>query len=186
MQEFPGIFLKNFYGNALPERTLKASLNLKGLTIRKDPLSFRSALICCKERNVRPTRMLVTGIFAEEAEKPFSVTSRNPQTKIGDVRSSLFVGVCINRTSENMQEIYWRRAMPKCLFNKVASNFTEITFWLGCSTVNLLHIFKTPFPKNTSGGLLLSCFQNRYFLRNAQQKTYCGALFSTVASLYFG
>ena len=25
----------------------------------------------------------------------------------------------------------------------------------GCSPVNLLHIFRTPFSKNTSGGLLL-------------------------------
>ena len=39
--------------------------------------------------------------------------------------------------------------MPKCDFNKVA-------FWHGPSPVNLLHIFRTPFPKNTSGRLLLS------------------------------
>ena len=32
--------------------------------------------------------------------------------------------------------------MPKCLRR-------------GCSPVNLLQIFRTPFPKNTSGGLLL-------------------------------
>ena len=41
--------------------------------------------------------------------------------------------------------------MPKCDFNKVAF---EITFRHGCSPVNLLHIFRTPFYKNTSGGLL--------------------------------
>ena len=35
------------------------------------------------------------------------------------------------------------------------SNFIEITFWHGCSHINLLHIFRTPFPKNTSGELLL-------------------------------
>ena len=35
------------------------------------------------------------------------------------------------------------------------SNFIEITLRHGCSPVNLLHIFRTPFPKNTSGGLLL-------------------------------
>ena len=34
------------------------------------------------------------------------------------------------------------------------SNFIEITLRHGCSPVNLLHIFTTPFPKNTSGGLL--------------------------------
>ena len=40
--------------------------------------------------------------------------------------------------------------MPKCNFN-----FIEITLRHGCSPVNLLHIFRTPFPKNTSGRLLL-------------------------------
>ena len=37
----------------------------------------------------------------------------------------------------------------------VLCNFIEITLPYGCSPVNLLHIFRTPFPKNTSGGLLL-------------------------------
>ena len=40
--------------------------------------------------------------------------------------------------------------MSKGNFNKV-----EITLRHGCSPVNLLHIFRTTFPKNTSGGLLL-------------------------------
>ena len=35
------------------------------------------------------------------------------------------------------------------------SNFTEITLCYGYSPVNLPHIFRTPFPRNTSGGLLL-------------------------------
>ena len=38
---------------------------------------------------------------------------------------------------------------------KLQSNFIEIAFRYGCSPVNLLHIFRTPFPKNTSEGLLL-------------------------------
>ena len=38
---------------------------------------------------------------------------------------------------------------------KVQSNFIEITFWHGCSPVNLLHIFRTTFSNNTSGWLLL-------------------------------
>ena len=45
--------------------------------------------------------------------------------------------------------------MPKCDFNKVASNFIEITLRHGCSPVKLLHIFRTPFTKNISGRLLL-------------------------------
>ena len=34
------------------------------------------------------------------------------------------------------------------------SNFIEITLRHGCSPVNFLHIFRTPFSKNTSGWLL--------------------------------
>ena len=45
--------------------------------------------------------------------------------------------------------------MLKCAFNKV-SNFIEITLQHGCSPVNLLHIFRTPFVKNTSGRMLLN------------------------------
>ena len=37
---------------------------------------------------------------------------------------------------------------------KLLSNFIEITLRYGCSPVNL-HIFRTPFPGNTSGWLLL-------------------------------
>ena len=38
---------------------------------------------------------------------------------------------------------------------KLQSNFIEITLRHGCSPVNLLHIFRTPFAKNTSGRQLL-------------------------------
>ena len=37
----------------------------------------------------------------------------------------------------------------------VANKFIEITLWHGCSPVNLLHIFRTPFPRYTSWWLLL-------------------------------
>ena len=39
---------------------------------------------------------------------------------------------------------------------KLLCNFIEITRRPGCSPVNLLHIFRTLFPRNTSGGMLLS------------------------------
>ena len=35
-------------------------------------------------------------------------------------------------------------------------NFIEITFWHGCSPVNLQHIFRTSSLENTYGGLLLN------------------------------
>ena len=38
---------------------------------------------------------------------------------------------------------------------KLQGNFIEIELRHGCSPVNLLHIFRTPFPTNISKGLLL-------------------------------
>ena len=53
--------------------------------------------------------------------------------------------------------------MPTCDLKKVAlqlwfilCNFIEIALRHGCSPVNLLHIFRTSFPKKISGGLLLT------------------------------
>ena len=45
---------------------------------------------------------------------------------------------------------------------KLQYNFIEITLRYGCSLVNMLHIFRTHFPRNTSGWLLLNvwCFQS--------------------------
>ena len=37
---------------------------------------------------------------------------------------------------------------------KLQNSFIEITLWHGCSSVNLVHIFRTPFLKNTFGRLL--------------------------------
>ena len=60
--------------------------------------------------------------------------------------------VLSKRCSENMQQIYRRTPMPKCDFN-----LFEIALRRGCSPVNLLHIIRTSFTKNTSGRLLLNC-----------------------------
>ena len=53
--------------------------------------------------------------------------------------------------------------MPKCDFKKVCmisiklhSNFIEITLRHSSSPVDLQRIFRTPLPKNSSGGLLLT------------------------------
>ena len=42
---------------------------------------------------------------------------------------------------------------------KLQSNSIEIALWHGCFSVNLLHIFRTTFPRNTSGWLLLKMFK---------------------------
>ena len=68
------------------------------------------------------------------------------------IRGSPLRGFLRKRCSENMQQIYRRTPVPKCNLNKVAK---QIALRYGCYPVNLLHIFRTPFPKNTSEGLLL-------------------------------
>ena len=45
--------------------------------------------------------------------------------------------------------------MPKCDFKKAAKQLYWNTLHYGGSAVNLLHIFKEPFPKKISGLLLL-------------------------------
>ena len=44
---------------------------------------------------------------------------------------------------------------PSAISIKLQNSFIEITLRDGCSPVNLMHIFRTPFLKNTSGWLLL-------------------------------
>ena len=62
-----------------------------------------------------------------------------------------FTEASLHRCSEYMQQIYWRTPMSKCYFNKVAKQLFEIALRHGGSPLNLLYIFKAPFPKNTSG-----------------------------------
>ena len=65
--------------------------------------------------------------------------------------------------------------MPKFDFNN------EITLLHGCSPVNLLHIFRTPFPKNTSGRLLLD-FLIWFFVADITRQlifTWCNTYFTT-------
>ena len=70
-----------------------------------------------------------------------------------------FTGALGKSCSEKIKQIYRRTSITKCYFNKVASikfNKVEITPRHGFSPVNLMHYFRTPFYKNTSGGLLLT------------------------------
>ena len=70
--------------------------------------------------------------------------------------------VLVKRCFENVQQIYRRTLMLGCDFNKVALQLIEITLRHWCSPVNLLHLFRTPFPKNTSGGLFLKNHLNLF------------------------
>ena len=58
--------------------------------------------------------------------------------------------ICSKFTGEHT----WRSAVSI----KLLCIFIEIALRHGCSPVNLLHIFRTPFSKNTPGHLLWSTF----------------------------
>ena len=64
-------------------------------------------------------------------------------------------GVHRIRCSVNIQQIYRKTSIPKCVSTKLQSKFIRITFRHGCSPENLLYLTWAHFPKNGSGGLLL-------------------------------
>ena len=63
--------------------------------------------------------------------------------------------------------------MPKCSFNKVAMNFIEIALRHEYSPVNLLHIFRISFPKNTPGRLLLNESESDNLQLNKKTRKFC-------------
>ena len=66
-----------------------------------------------------------------------------------------------------MQRIFRRTPMPKMISIKLLCNFIEIIVRHECSPVNLLHIFRTPFPKNNYG--LRSLLKMKYIIHQYRQ-----------------
>ena len=48
-----------------------------------------------------------------------------------------------------------------------------LALWHGCSAANLLHIFRAPFPKNTSGWLLLVALKYCCSFIQSSSKHFC-------------
>ena len=55
---------------------------------------------------------------------------------------------------------------------KLLCNFIGITIRRGCSPVHLPHVFRTAFPKNTSGGLVL-CKKGNSSMPDQKHNEYC-------------
>ena len=80
------------------------------------------------------------------------ITSTSVRQRSGSSHPKVFIGkgvlkICSIFTGEH--------PCRSVISIKLLCNFIEITLRHGCSPVNLLHIFRTSFLKNTSGWLLL-------------------------------
>ena len=89
-----------------------------------------------------------------------SIRSRHSVVFLG----KCFLKICSKFTGE--------RPFRSVISIKLQSNFTEIALRHGYSPINLLHIFRTSFRKNTSGWLLLKCEKYGSRLRNSSCTVY--------------
>ena len=71
--------------------------------------------------------------------------------------------------------------MPKCVSKSI---FIEITLWYGCSAINLLPIYRKPFPKNTSGGLFLKLLLKKNNNGSCTPVTFKMELFVTLVNSF--
>ena len=65
------------------------------------------------------------------------------------------IGALKKRCSKKMQQFYRRHPCWSVISIKLLCNFIEVARWHECSPVNLSYTFRTPFPRSTSGWLLL-------------------------------
>ena len=83
-------------------------------------------------------------------------------------RKNRFLNYSNSMARSSRPEVFLRKGVPKicskftgehpcrsAISIKLLCNFIEIALPHGCSPVNLLHIFRAPFSRNTSGWLLL-------------------------------
>ena len=69
--------------------------------------------------------------------------------KISVLLNSFGILILLSRFRSNHPEVFLEKGVLK-----ICSKFIETALQHGCSPVHLLHIFRTPFTKNTSGWLL--------------------------------
>ena len=130
---------------------------------------------CSQYNNIKCPEANVYGVHNEYDRCSASECYRKFVT-VDEIQKKPSRGVHRKRCPENMQQIFRRTPMPRCNFNKLLCNFIEIALRHGCSPANLLHIFRTHFPDNTSGGLFLkrpdlipnvtSYICSTYFMKN--------------------
>ena len=72
-----------------------------------------------------------------------------------EIKKQPYGGVLRKRCSEICSKFTGEHPCQSVVSVKLQSNFIEMSLWHGYSPVIWLHIFRTPFAKNTSGRLLL-------------------------------
>ena len=77
----------------------------------------------------------------------------NPLGPIRGCHPEMFLRKCVLKIYSKFTGEYPCRSVISI---KLLCNFIEITLRHGCSPVNLLYVFRKPFPKNNSRRLLLT------------------------------
>ena len=96
--------------------------------------------------------MIYQMLIKNQKSKLWLTLLKKSQSTLLNLQKQPSRGILKKRCSEKMQQIYSRTPMPKLL-----CHFIEIALQHESSPVNLLHIFRTTFSKNTSVWLLLNC-----------------------------
>ena len=105
--------------------------------------------------------------FYQDTAKDFSlpllqITTKSTHFPLSKKKTQKQPSRCVlrKRCSENMLQIYSKftgeRPCQSVISINLQRNFIKITLRHVYSPVNLLHIFREPFPKNTFGWLLLN------------------------------
>ena len=111
----------------------------------------------CLQQNVIYCRKVIlrnqyTNKNHSKTSMPFIFAPPPPKKKFRSSPQEVFLGKCILKICSKFTREHPCRS---AISIKMQSNFVEITLQHGCSPVNLLHIFRTTFLKNSSGWLLL-------------------------------
>ena len=122
----------------------------RGQVIRLTPktqnaVSHLKGLIKNFEVIVQRLFRTLQNIFDSASLQKLGTTKTQLFSQKSFIQKQHFGGVLIKRDSGNIQQICRRIFMAKF----------DFTLRHGCSPANLLHILRTYFPKNTSGGLVL-------------------------------
>ena len=100
-------------------------------------------------------KMILMMIVCKEFPAHCVCFSNSVLFKVSFIQKQPSREVLKKRCSGNMQQIYRRTPCWSVVSIKLLCNFIEIALRHGCSPVNLPHIFRIPFLKNTSGRLLV-------------------------------